>query len=242
MFDCLSRRLGSTWNGFLRTFLPVLLAALGIVAIQALLTGNWAAAQVLALEIIGFAAVVLLSMIIADVIICAAQQTGSSPSGNPAGGSSPPTGDVDCATAKAALADAQARAAKAETDLDAAAARVRAAQDLVDNSRLALSLALSGVAASALFPWLLPVALTVAATAGLLLFAAAKRLDAATADMSAAATALGAARSDVAAAEAMVAKACSVDVTPTPPGPGTTLNSLVVLAGLRGGPCGRSAS
>jgi hypothetical protein len=152
MFECLSHRLGPTWNGFLRVYLPALLVALGVVGIEALITGGWQVFQAKALAILGIAAVVLLSMIIADIIICAAEQTGLPPSTEPTGSGSPSTGNVDCATARAALAGAQARAARAEADLEDETARVRAAQDFVDNSRTALTLALTAVAWAAFFP------------------------------------------------------------------------------------------
>ena len=230
MFACLLRRLGPTWQTFLRSVLPALLAALGIVGIKGLITGDWSAAQLAALAIVAVGATVLASMILAELIICAAGQ--GIPSSTVPAGTSAPGGSVDCPTAKAVLADAQARVARAEADLAAKTAHVRALQDVVNNSRMALTLALCAVTASALFPWLLPIALTAAATAALVLWGTAKALATAVADMNSAALALGAAIRDAAAAEAMVAQACSVVVTPTPPRPTVTLGSLTVLAGV----------
>jgi hypothetical protein len=167
MFECLLRRLGPTWQTFLKSVWPTLLAALGVVGIKGLLTGDWWTARLTALAILAVGATVLVSMILAELIICAAGQ--GIPSSTVPAEPSAPSGSVDCPTAKAALADAQARVARAEADVAAKTAHVRALQDLVNASRTALTLALCAVTASALFPWLLPIALTAAATAALVL-------------------------------------------------------------------------
>jgi hypothetical protein len=240
MLDCLVRQLGPTWKSFLRVWLPILLAVMGILVVQGLYTGDWTHAQMVLLAYLGAGAVALISMIIVEAIICAAEQPDSLSSGTSStsvfpgalGSSGAP---VDCPTAKAALDNAKAREASAQAAFDNLAAQVRHLQDVVSGAKIALSLALYAVAVAAFFPVALPTAITFAVAAGVVLWGAVKALSAAVADLNKAALILGAARAAVAAAEALVAQACSVTVVPTPTRPGATTNALAVLAGLHDG-------
>jgi hypothetical protein len=240
MFDCLVRRLGPTWKRFLKVWLPLLLVVLGTLVIQSLYTGDWTRIQGALATWLGIAAVTLIAMIIGDVILCAAELTDSPPSGSSqsnvfTGSDAPSTGTVDCPTAQASLAIAKAQEATAKAALDDAAAQVGKAQDLVNASQTALTLALTAVALAALFaPWAVIAAISMAVAAGLNLWVFAKVLNKAIAEMNQAAFDYGAAQAAVRAAEAMVAKACTIAVTPIPPGPGITVNALAALGGLHG--------
>jgi len=224
MWACLLARWRATLGYFAYFWLAAGAALAIVLALVIILGGEIEAGPVLVFFL--FLAAVVIALLLWDLIQCLVSPSSPPPPPPPPVGGGL-TNAVDCATAQQMLADARARASQLQAQINAQVSRVAAAQQALNTARMSLSAAATAVAASAFFPWALPVALAALAAATYLTWQRAKTLEAELTTLEALANALYRTQLDVATDEMLVSQACP----PAGPLSGPTIGGISLTAG-----------